>query len=99
MLKGTELLLLSATLASEIQKLLTFSYQLKNQPISALLAQQKPKLWPAKQALISNALTRLSTVQLENMLIDCAELEVSVKVENKSDTWLQLNAICFQFLR
>lgn len=97
--EGTELLLLSATLASEIQKLLSFSYQLKTQAISTLLAQQKPKLWPAKQALITNALNRLNTTQLENMLSDCAQLEVSVKVENKSDTWLQLDAICYQFLR
>ncbi|TEW54859.1 DNA polymerase III subunit delta [Psychromonas sp. RZ22] len=97
--EGTELLLLSATLNSEIQKLLTFSYQLNNQSLTALFNQQKPKLWPAKQALITNALKRLNTQKLENMLIDCAQLEVSVKVENKTDTWLQLDAICYQFLR
>lgn len=97
--EGTELLLLSATLSSEIQKLLSFSYQLKTQPLGMLFAQQKPKLWPAKQALITTALRRLNTSQLETMLIDCAQLEVSVKVENKSDTWLQLNAICYHFLR
>ncbi|MDA7746210.1 DNA polymerase III subunit delta [Psychromonas sp.] len=97
--EGTELLLLSATLASEIQKLLTLSYQSKDQPLASLLAQQKPKLWPAKQALITSALKRLNSAKLEKMLIDCATLEISVKVENKSDTWLQLDAICFQFLR
>ena len=97
--EGTELLLLSATLASEITKLLMFSYQLKQQPLSTLLTQQKPKLWPAKQALLTSALTRLTTSKLENMLIKCAELEVLVKVENKNDTWLQLNTICYQFLK
>ena len=64
-----------------------------------LLAQQKPKLWPAKQALLTSALTRLKTPQLEKMLIECAQLEVSVKVENKTDTWLQLDTICYQFLK
>ncbi|WP_299660782.1 DNA polymerase III subunit delta [uncultured Psychromonas sp.] len=97
--EGTELLLLSATISSEIQKLLSYAYQLKKQPLTTLLAQQKPKLWPAKQTLLTNALTRLNTKQLENMLIQCAQLEVSVKVENKSDTWLQLDAICYQFLK
>lgn len=97
--EGTELLLLSATLANEINKLLSYSYQLQNMPFTTLLAQQKPKLWPAKQALLKKALTRLSTPQLEKMLIKCAALEVAVKVENKKDTWLQLNAICFEFLK
>ena len=97
--EGTELLLLSATLSNEIQKLLSLSYQLKQQPLSALLAQQKPKLWPAKQALLTSALTRLKTPQLEKMLIECAQLEVSVKVHNQTDTWLQLDTICYQFLK
>ena len=97
--EGTELLLMSATLASEIQKLLSYSYQMKTQSLPSLFAQQKPKLWPAKQALLTKALNRLSTLQLEKMLIECAQLEVSVKVENKTDTWLQLNAICYQFLK
>ncbi|MEL0629518.1 DNA polymerase III subunit delta [Psychromonas aquatilis] len=97
--EGTELLLLSATLANEISKLLSYSYQLKEMPIAALLAQQKPKLWDAKRELLTKALTRLKAPQLEDMLIQCAQLEVSVKVENKTDTWLQLNAICFQFLK
>ena len=97
--EGSELLLLNATLAIEIQKLLSFSYQLQQQPIAMLLNQQQPKLWPAKQALLKSALARLSSSQLENMLIGCAQLEVSIKVENKTDTWLQLNEICYQFLR
>ena len=96
--EGTELLLLSATLTSEINKLLVLSYQLKQQPLGTLLAQQKPKLWPAKQALLTTALHRLNTKHLESMLIDCANLEISVKVENKSNAWLQLDAICYQFL-
>lgn len=96
--EGTELLLLSATLTSEIQKLLALSYQLNTHSLSTLFAQQKPPLWPAKQALISTALTRLNKQQLEAMLLACALLEVSVKVNNDSDTWLQLEAICTHFL-
>jgi DNA polymerase-3 subunit delta len=97
--EGAELLLLSATIASEIQKLLALSYQQKEQPLGLLLAQQKPKLWPAKQDLLKLALTRLKTPQLEKMLIDCALLEIAVKIENNEDTWLQLDAICYQFLK
>jgi len=97
--EGTELLLLSATLSNEIQKLLNFSYQSQQQPIMTILSQQKPTLWPAKQTLLRNALTRLKTPQLEKMLIECATLEVAIKVENKEDTWLQLDAICYQFLK
>jgi len=97
--EGTELLLLSATLSNEIQKLLALSYQQQQQPLGQLLAQQKPKLWPAKQALITSALNRLSSADLEKLLIQCAQLEVSVKVENQTDTWLQLDAICYQFLK
>jgi len=97
--EGTELLLLSATLSNEIQKLLTYSYQLQTTPLPSLLAQQKPKLWPTKQALITKALNRLQTAQLEAMLINCAQLEVSVKVENKNDIWLLLDEICYPFLQ
>ncbi|WP_413692864.1 DNA polymerase III subunit delta [Psychromonas sp. KJ10-2] len=97
--EGTELLLLSATLSSEVQKLLNYAYQLNSMSLGQVLAQQKPKLWPAKQALITQALTRLNTAQLESILIACADLEVSVKVKNRSDTWLQLDAICYQFFK
>lgn len=97
--EGTELLLLSATLSSEIQKLLSLAYQSQQQDLRQLLAQQKPKLWPAKQALLTSALSRLTIAQLENMLIDSAQLEVALKTENNNDTRLQLDAICFQFMR
>ena len=95
--EGTELLLLSATLGSEIQKLLKLSYQSKHTPLSQLLNQQKPKLWPAKQKLINDALYRLETPQLEKLLIDCAAMEVAIKVENSDDHWLKLEAISAAF--
>lgn len=97
--EGTELLLMSATLSSEIQKLLSYAYQALQTPLNQVLNQQKPKLWPAKQNLITSALTRLDSNQLEQMLISCADLEVAIKVENSSDAWLQLNAICYQFMK
>ena len=97
--EGTELLLLSTTLTSEIQKLLSYSYQLTTTSLASVFAQQKPKLWPAKQTLLTHALHRLKPAQLEKMLIECAQLEISIKVENNSNTWLQLDAICYQFLK
>ena len=95
--EGTELLLLNATLCNEIQKLLKLSYQSKHTPLAQLLNQQKPKLWPAKQKLISDALYRLNTVQFEMLLIDCAAMEVAIKVENNNDNWLKLEAITASF--
>lgn len=97
--EGTELLLMSATLSSELQKLLSYAYQAQQTPITQVLNQQKPKLWQAKQDLILQALSRLNVQILEKMLIDCADLEVTVKVENSSDAWLQFNAICYQFMK
>jgi len=88
--EGSELLLLSATLSSEVQKLLKLSYQSLHTPLPHLLNQHQPKLWASKQTLMSNAINRLTTQQLEQLLIKCAELEVAVKVENNTDNWLTL---------
>jgi DNA polymerase-3 subunit delta len=95
--EGSELLLLSATLSNEVQKLLKISYQSKQTPLTQLLNQHKPKLWPAKQKLISDALSRLNTAHLEKLIIDCAALEVAIKVENSDNNWLQLEAISASF--
>lgn len=88
--EGVELLLLAGTLSSEIQKLLKLSYQSQNTPLAQLLNQHQPKIWSSKQTLITSALSRLSSLELERLLLQCAELEVSVKVENNSDNWLAL---------
>lgn len=96
--EGTELLLLSATLNNEVQKLLTLSYQSQHTPLMQLLKQQKPTLWAAKQKLINDALQRLNSTQLEHILLACATLEISLKVENSDDNWLQLEAISSSFL-
>jgi len=96
--EGTELLLLTATLGNELQKLLKLSYQCQHTPLSQLLNQQKPKLWPAKQKLISDALQRLKTEQLEQLIINCAEMEIAIKSENDMDQWLKLEAITASFL-
>ncbi|PKF62689.1 DNA polymerase III subunit delta [Psychromonas sp. psych-6C06] len=95
--EGTELLLLSATLSSEIQKLLKLSYQEKSTPLAQLLNQQQPKIWASKQALMSKALKRLNTRQLEQLIIQCAELEIIVKVENSADDWQKLTLIASAF--
>lgn len=95
--EGSELLLLSATLSSEIQKLLKLSYQSSHTPLPQLLNQHQPKLWASKQALMSSALTRLNTQQLEHLLIQCADLEVAIKVENSSDNWLTLELMSSVF--
>jgi len=95
--EGTELLFLGATLSSEIQKLLKLSYQAQHTPLPQLLNQHQPKLWASKQALMSNALTRLSSAQLEQLLQQCAELEIAVKVDNSSDNWLMLEMMSATF--
>ncbi len=95
--EGTELLLLSATLSNEIQKLLKLSYQSQHTPLAQLLNQQKPKLWPAKQKLISDVLSRLSTSQFEKLTIECAAMEIAIKVENSDNNWLKLEAITASF--
>ena len=95
--EGSELLLLSATLSSEIQKLLKLSYQSKHTPLPQLLNQHQPKLWASKQVLMTHALTNVSTPQLEQLLMQCAELEVNVKVENSTDSWLTLELMSATF--
>lgn len=95
--EGTELLLLSATLSSEIQKLLKLSYQSAHTPLPHLLNQHQPKLWATKQALITQALKRLNTQSLEQLLIQCAALEIAVKVENSTDNWLTLEQMSATF--
>jgi len=96
-IEGSELLLLSATLASEVQKLLKLSYQSQHTPLPQLLNQHQPKLWANKQTLISDALARLTPVQLEQLLTQCAELEIAIKVENSSDNWLMLELMSTTF--
>ncbi|MFT4837067.1 MAG: DNA polymerase-3 subunit delta [Psychromonas sp.] len=95
--EGTELLLLCATLNNEVQKLLKLSYQSQQHSLTQLFNQQQPKLWPAKQQLIRDALTRLNITKLEKMLIQCAEIEISIKVENRDSNWLKLNEITYSF--
>jgi len=95
--EGTELLLLCATLSIEIQKLLKLSYQSQHTALGQLLNSQQPKLWPAKQKLFSELLTRLDSQQLELLLTKCAEIEISIKVENSSDTWSELEIITLSF--
>lgn len=95
--EGSELLLLSATLSSEIQKLLKLSYQSQHTALAQLLNQHQPKLWASKQTLMTSALNRLTTQQLEQLLIKCAELEVAVKVENSADNWLTLELMSSTF--
>ena len=97
--EGTELLFLGATLSSEIQKLLKLSYQSQHTPLPVLLNQHQPKLWASKQTLISSALARLNSTQLEQLLTQCAELEVAVKVENSTDNWLLLEMMSATFYK
>lgn len=95
--EGVELLLLAGTLSNEVQKLLKLSYQSQHTPLPVLLNQHQPKLWASKQALVSSVLARLNSTQLEQILIQCAELEILVKVENNSDSWLALELISARF--
>jgi len=95
--EGTELLFLGATLSSEIQKLLKLSYQSQHTALPQLLNQHQPKLWANKQVLMTNALTRLDSTQLEQLLEQSAELEVAVKVDNSSDNWLMLEMMSAMF--
>lgn len=95
--EGTELLLLSSTLSIELQKLLKLSYQQQHTQLTQLFKQQKPMLWPAKQKLVNDLLTRLNSTQLEKLLMDCAALEIAIKVENCDNAWLQLEAITASF--
>ncbi|WP_354623941.1 DNA polymerase III subunit delta [Psychromonas sp. MME2] len=95
--EGSEILLLSATLNNEVVKLLKLSYQRQHTPLTQLFKQQKPMLWATKQQLITDALTRLSSAQLEKTLNCCAELEIAIKVDNSDDNWLQLEAISRSF--
>jgi DNA polymerase-3 subunit delta len=95
--EGSELLLLSATLSSEIQKLLKLSYQSQHTPLPQLLNQHQPKLWTSKQELITKALSHVTTQQLEKLLIQCANLEIAVKVENSADNWLTLELMSTEF--
>jgi len=95
--EGIELLLLAGTLSSEVQKLLKLSYQSHHTPLPKLLNQHQPKLWSSKQVLITSALTRLTSQQLEGLLIRCAQLEIAVKVENSSDNWATLELLSASF--
>lgn len=95
--EGMELLLLGVTLSSEVQKLLKLSYQSQHTPLAKLLNQHQPKLWASKQALMSSALNRLDSAQLEQLLTQCAQLEVAVKVENSGDNWLMLEMMSATF--
>jgi len=95
--EGTELLFLGGMLSSEIQKLLKLSYQSEHTPLQVLLNQHQPKLWGSKQTLMSSALTRLNSTQLEQLVLQCAELEIAVKVDNSADNWLMLEMMSASF--
>jgi DNA polymerase-3 subunit delta len=92
-----ELILISATLNSEVQKLLKLSYQSKQMPLNQLLRQHQPKLWESKQQLYRNFLGRVSTKELEEILLECVELEILLKVKYGEDNWLKLRSITSKF--
>ncbi|KPU83437.1 DNA polymerase III subunit delta [Psychromonas sp. PRT-SC03] len=96
--EDTEILLLSATLSNEIQKLLRISYQKNNIALDKLLEQQQPKLWPAKKQILKKALIRLNTKKLEQLVKMSAELEIAIKVKNSPQSWLLLERICHAFI-
>ncbi|AGH80688.1 DNA polymerase III subunit delta [Psychromonas sp. CNPT3] len=96
--EDTEILLLSATLSSEIQKLLKISYQKNTVALEQLLEQQQPKLWTAKKQILKKALTRLDTQRLEQLVQMSAQLEIAIKVENSPQSWLLLERICYAFI-
>ncbi|HIP75926.1 MAG TPA: DNA polymerase III subunit delta [Psychromonas hadalis] len=96
--EDTELILISATLNSEVQKLLKLSYQRQQMPLNQLLRQHQPKLWESKQQLYRDFLGRVSTQALEHILLKCADLEVQLKVEFGNNNWLKLQAITPLFL-
>lgn len=95
--EGTELILISATLNIEVLKLLKLSYQSQSTPVQELLNNQKTKLWPAKMQLTTQALSRLSTPNLEELTQRCADMEIALKIDNSEDNWLKITAIAYLF--
>ncbi|MCK5818866.1 MAG: DNA polymerase III subunit delta [Psychromonas sp.] len=95
--EGIALILISGSLNVEVKRLLKLSYQSHSTQLQTILNNQTRKLWPAKQRLITQALSRLTTKDLENLIQDCAEMEVALKVENNEDHWLKLSAIAYLF--
>ncbi len=95
--EGKELILISGTLNVQVKNLLKLSYQSNSAPLQTILNNQKPRLWPAKRQLISQALSRLSTQNLEKLIQGCAEMEIALKVDNKEDNWLKLSALAYLF--
>jgi len=95
--EGKELILIAGTLNIEVKNLLKLSYQSHSTPLQTILNNQQQKLWPAKQQLITQALSRLSTQNLEKLTQGCAEMEIALKVDNKEDNWLKLSALAYLF--
>lgn len=94
--EGADIVLLSGTLNNEIKKLLDYQYQ---QQAGVPLAQvmKNSRVWSSKQALIQQALTRLTSQQLEHMLGMCCQLELSIKTQYEQDSWPILQMICLLF--
>lgn len=94
--EGTELILLSGTLNSEVKKLLGYRYQYQaGEPLNVIF--KKAKLWQSKQDLISQVLNRLSTAQLEQIYALCGQLDVAIKSQYGQDNWPLLQLICVLF--
>ncbi|MCE2593580.1 DNA polymerase III subunit delta [Motilimonas cestriensis] len=94
--EGSDIILLSGTLNNEIKKLLDYQYQLNSGvPFAQLM--KNARVWSSKQALIQQALNRLSSQQLEHMLGLCCQLELSIKTQYDQNSWPLLQMICVLF--
>lgn len=54
---------------------------------------QREKIWGKRKQLVRNTCRRLTQRQLEQLLKQCADIDLAIKGQRRDDPWLQLNQI------
>ncbi len=94
--EGVEAGMLAWTLAKELEQLLTLRLaQERGQPLGPLLEQAR--IWQSRQALVQQAVDRLSSRKLMQLLTLATQLDQSLRAFEQEQTWLWLQSLCLGF--
>lgn len=94
--EGVEAGMLSWALAKELEQLLTLRLaQERGRPLGPLMEQAR--IWQSRQALVQQALSRLSSTKLIQLLELASRLDISLRAFDQDQAWLWLQSLCLGF--
>lgn len=92
--EGTPSAVVLWALSREIRQLAQIAYEARaGVPMGKIFADYR--IWDKRKPIVSQGLKRLPLRQWQSLLSICAEADLAVKGQNKKDSWLLLEEICF----